>query len=190
MSVKLKHNISSWDRLKLNYWGIPKCGNTSVKYALAAASELKLQALDDICVWVHKESLTQYITPQQAIENGFRNFTVIRNPLDRFMSMHKDICRREPLSKIVGNDKSINNFLNYLEKTNDDKRNVHFRSQCYFIAQGDKVIPDILSYADIEQMLNTKIEHLNSIEKQYDITDEQKNRVYNIFQKDYELLGF
>ena len=33
MSVK-KYNISKWDNLNVNYWGITKSGNTSIKFAL------------------------------------------------------------------------------------------------------------------------------------------------------------
>lgn len=190
MSVKLRHNISSWDSLKLNYWGLPKCGNTSIKYALAKASELKLQKVDDTCVWVHKENLTKYITPQQAIQNGFKNFTVVRDPIERFISMYKDIHRREQLGRKIGKNKSINTFLKYLEKTPDEKRDVHFRSQCYFLVHNEKVIPDILTYDEIEAMLNVKLEKLNTIKSEVKMTDEQKNKVHELFIDDYKKLGF
>jgi len=28
------YNVTSWDKLKVNYWAIPKCGNTAVKKSL------------------------------------------------------------------------------------------------------------------------------------------------------------
>ena len=58
--LKLKYNISKWADLKINFWGIPKCGNTSVKYALLKKSGVDGKK-DDVMKWVHNHNAAVYI---------------------------------------------------------------------------------------------------------------------------------
>lgn len=190
MSVKLKYNISCWPDLKINYWGIPKCFNTSIKYALAEKSNKKLEKIDDTCKWIHQESLLHYIDRETALENNYINITLTRNPFDRFLSLCKDVQRRKSLGNKIGSKYSVDSVLNYIERTTEKKRDVHFRSQCYYICHGNKIIPDILAIEEFEDLIKTKVKKLNSIEKTIILTDEQKKRVYNLFKNDFELLRY
>lgn len=190
MSVKLKYNISHWQELNINYWGITKCYNTSIKYALAEKTNKNLKQVDNTCEWVHDQKLIRYIDRNTALKNGCINIALTRNPFDRFISLYKDVHRRKTLSKKVGSKISIDSVLNYIERTNEEKRDVHFRSQCYYICENDKIIPDVITINEFEKMINTKVKKLNSIDQSVVLTDEQRKRVYNLFQKDFELLGY
>lgn len=183
-TLKLKHNITQWDILKLNYWGITKAGNTSMKLALLRASGIGVSSDDDSNAKIHSVNYITYITPETANLNGYRNFTVVRNPYDRFVSMYKDSQKRPNILGTKG-IKTINELLNKIENTKDKNRNVHLRSQSYFIV-------DDIEYFDLDdihrigQELNLDIPHTNSIEQDVILTEAQKERVYNIYKEDFE----
>jgi hypothetical protein len=200
-TTKLKYNISCWNSLKLNYWGITKCGNTSIKHALITVSNsiVQEQKTDKHGAdsWVHNEKNALYIDTKTALLNGNTNFTVVRNPYDRFISMYKDTQRRH--SHFFRRYKnvsvaSINDLITFIEGISDNDREVHFRSQCYYITDKDRILPsivfDVNDAESIEKFLNTKVQRMNSINNQIELNEEQKQRVFRIYQKDFELLGY
>jgi hypothetical protein len=199
--TKLKYNISCWDALKLNYWGITKCGNTSIKHSLIMASNtVILEQKPDkhgANSWVHSEKNVLYISSEAALSNGNINFTVTRHPYDRFISMYKDTQRRHNHFFRKHKDlrvSSINDLITFVENIPDDRREVHFRSQCYYITEKDHILPsivfDINDTERIENTLRTKVEKMNSINTQIHLNEEQKQKVFRIYQKDFELLGY
>lgn len=201
MSIKIRYNISQWDHLKLNYWGITKCGNTSVKYSLIQSSGLKnvykkadASGADS---WIHNEKNAKYIDRETALKNGYLNFTVVRNPYDRFLSMYKDVLRRGPhfFKKKAHNIKSPSDLLDFISKIPDHKREVHFRSQCYFITNEkgdllvDKII-DVNNASEISDITKFKIETKNSIQKNITLDEKDRKRVYEIYKNDFNKLGY
>jgi len=172
----VKYVIYSFDDLKINYWGITKCANTSVRKALQ-----------------QKQKTFRNITPKQAIESDYYNFTVIREPVERFISMYKwnltnpDLCYlAEPLD--------IDSLLEMIQKQNDADRNVHFRTQSYFIEHQNKVIPALYGVhqlSEIEQKLGIQIPRLNqsrlTTEKPVSLSEKQLNTIEQIYKTDFNI---
>lgn len=185
--LKLLYNISTWDKIGLNFWGVPKAGNTSIKYLLHQVSGNDILESDDKTQWVHNHEFTTYISPNQAIDNGFANIAVTRNPYKRFISMWKDVERRGP--EFAVSCKTVDEFLFYLENTLDKKRNVHFRTQRYFLHENVKCI-DITDTDALQIYLNHPIPHKNILKGVIELSDRQKERVYNVYKNDFEYLGY
>lgn len=187
--IKLTYNISTWEKLGVNFWGIPKVGNTSIKYLLHYKSGNPMQPDDDKNQWVHHIKNTSYITPEQAESNGYKNVAVIRNPYDRFMSMWKDVKRRRRLFGIKNCD-IIEDLVKILEETKDKKRNIHFRSQCYFLKIDNIECIDIHNTERLQSFFEMEIPHKNSIKDDVYMSDEIGERVYEIFKDDFIKLGY
>ena len=183
--IKLTYNISSWSKLKFNFWGITKAGNTSIKYLLHQKSENDMRTDDNTNQWVHHIKNTQYITPEEAVQNGFNNFTITRNPYDRFESMFKDVQRRSGLMG-MSHCKTPEQFIAFLEETPDEKRNVHFRSQCYFIKNSDILHMDINDTEKLSNFFECEIPHKNYIKESIKIDNKLRERVYKVYSNDFK----
>lgn len=178
-SVKLKYNIASFPTLRVNFWAIPKCGNTTLKFALirtnnpAAFDLMRSQGKthDDIEQWVHQAGNCAYITPETANSNGFVNFTVVRDPIDRFTSGYQDFTQKRPMHKMVGSKYFVNEFeklrkkptmehlLEILQNTTDAERDMHFKSQTSYCAQAKDLL--VLSLGSVAE--NISLVHSNII---------------------------
>lgn len=170
MSVKLTYSICTIG--DANFWAIPKCGNTTIKYlmlqkyGLAVTSDVN----DEIYKWVHSESRMRYITPDEANSNGKYNFTFVRNKVDRFVSLYKDFCiRRKDIPEIYG--LSPHELLQYLlVNRNERSLNIHCRSISYFLEQFT---------GDIFRIEDYKEDRLNYINQELNISSELKELVEN-----------
>lgn len=147
--IKLQYGITCWPDHKLNYWGIPKCGSTSVLWMLHSDND---PPVDFDPTWIHRKQVVNYIDKGTALSNGFKNFATIRNPYTRVESMWKDFCNLRPtlLPKCSGLSfiEFINNII--VKSTDTLETNIHLRSQCYFIG---KRIEDDYGY-DYEILVN------------------------------------
>jgi len=188
IDLKGKFNITTWPNLKINFWGIPKCGNTSMKYALLVNSGIDGKK-DEVMKWVHNHGGAKYIDTKTARNNGFQNVTITRNPYDRFVSMYKDVLRRPQMFKL-NSVKSVDSFLKVL--SNKSVKDMHFKTQCEFIAIDNTIIPDIVLDLDTldENFMNLNIQKYNFINKEVILTAEQKQKVYELYRQDFELLGY
>jgi hypothetical protein len=138
MSLKLKHNITEWPRWKLNFVGIPKCGNTMMKYDLLG--QPNVVDLHDSNADLHQEHRARYITPEEANQNDFQTFTIIRNPIDRVKSMWRDFHGKR--NGLLGQrDMTFEDFVDKVIVPSDDSENtnVHLRSMHYFIKDIDVI---------------------------------------------------
>jgi hypothetical protein len=147
--------------------------------------------------WIHNENNANYINIDTALSNGNKNFTVVRNPYDRFISMYKDTQRRHDHFFRKNKDaqiKTIDDLISFIEKIPDENREVHFRSQSSFISKKNKILPsfmfDINDVNGIETFLGVDVKHMNSINTKVELNLAQKKRVFSIYQKDFELLGY
>jgi hypothetical protein len=193
MNVKDRFNITQWHKHKINFWGVPKCGNTSVKASLIKDSTSDTLEVDEISAWAHSEKYCEYITNKEAISNGYMNISVVRHPVDRSVSMYSDVRRRGV--NFFGIPRDVvdwYSFLSYLTRIPDHKRNVHFRSQTYFLSVNDKLFDGkIYDLKNIESLfcdLGIGPLHANKTERFG--TGLDIDLVYRIYKQDFDKFGF
>ena len=112
----------------------------------------KVVDLHDSNAEIHQEHRARYITPEQANQNDFQTFTIIRNPIDRVRSMWRDFHGKR--NGLLGQrDMSFEDFVDKVIVPSDDTENtnVHLRSMHYFIKDIKNptlVLLDDLNYQD------------------------------------------
>jgi hypothetical protein len=181
MNVKLTYNIVQIG--PCNFWAIPKCGNTTIKYLLFKKYQSRVvQRLDDEAnQWVHLETIGNYITPLDANHNGKYNFTVVRDPIERFKSLYSDFCmvRKDAIQEIKG--MSVDQLITYISKAENEKNlNIHLRSQMYFLKA---FRGDVFNLADLD--LPQKLNQTNTT---VELTDTQKERILKMWEPDLTFL--
>jgi len=180
--IRQAYNISQFPKLQVNYWGIPKCANTTLKYILLRTENPTLveqfdRKKENRAVnidgnpnrgWVHQKC--HYITPVQASQNGFTNFTALRDPVQRAYSMHGNSLSRPARVSASGsnafkqtitrlfqkhqNRPSLIEFLKIVGQFSDEDRNIHYRSQKSYCLVDDIIKLDV-------EMLSSTIQHVH-----------------------------
>lgn len=192
MNIKRQYNITQWNDYKLNYWAIPKCANTAIKTALSNL-QYKEKMLYSKVKWVHNPDNVMYIDRDTAKQNNYYNFSVTRNPYDRFISLYKDQGLRRPMFKNIKNI-SIDTFLENLEQYNLDK-DPHTRLQTKYIFDDNKLLVDkVMDVSEAKKYLqsfNLELNYANKTQElNISLNDAQKQKVYNIYKEDFEKLGY
>lgn len=198
------YNITRWDTHNVNYWGITKCGNTSVKGALlgkyvnrrpfqktglmqANGSSLYKESSKN----VHEGINSKYISRDDALSNGYANFTLIRNPIDRFKSFLSDFNRRDPSYYGFNQKHTIDEFLTHLENTTDVERDTHLKSQVCHIFRGSKLLVENIFVLErinkLEDFLSVRIAKLNSTDSDIDLNETHIQRLKCIYADDFSL---
>lgn len=197
-NINLKnYNITHWPNHNLNYWGIPKCANTSVKYALMDRD------LDNInskkpYAWIHNTGIQNYIDPSRAISNNCINFTLVRNPISRTLSLYRDIVfkRNKKLSVAkkfnIDGSETLHDFLDILEQNID--KNPHFYPQSNFISNNNILLVDnIFKLEEINQLekfLQRDIPLTNATNNKITFNSEHTKRIKNLYNTDFDLLQY
>ena len=201
MKELMIQNITSWEKLNVNYWGIPKSGNSSVKKKLIESSTDIHEVDDSIHTYdhhiYHSIAVCKYITKKEAISNGFTNFTLVRNPYNRFISMFKDLKRTgtDYFSIKEKNVNTVDNLLHFIENTETSNLNYHFRSQSSFVFVNGKIAAEkvfkLEEMKKLELFLNLgKFDIVNKIDADIVLTEKQKEKIYDIYHKDFKLFGY
>ena len=174
-SVKITYNIASIGNC--NFWGITKCGNTTIKYKLLKKFRPDLlRKVNDVCRWVHHPDFMPYLTPAQANSNGKYNFTFIRNPIFRFESMYKDFgLRRQLRGNIIDSPEKLLDTLRGV-KQDEASANVHLRSISYFLKD---FTGDIFDINDLDGI------KINQTKKNYKINSKLKEEVTKLWIDDF-----
>jgi hypothetical protein len=197
----MNYNITEWPEFSINYWGITKCAHTSVKMALSrsrpkkfaltcARSDINFKSVLDQ-LWIHYDfSLCNYITPQQAAENTYENITVIRHPVERFISQFHFIRKCNALNILnVPKAASYDELLDVIEAGVD--LDIHFRSQCSFIYNDSNLLVDrIFTVENIKQLedyLGVIIPHYNKTNKTALLPQHTLARLQKVFKEDFVL---
>lgn len=181
MNIKLTYSIVQIG--PCNFWAIPKCGNTTIKYLLYKRYQPRsIRPLDNEAnEWVHLQTIGNYITPLDANHNGNYNFTVVRDPVERFRSLYSDFCvvRKHAIPEIKG--MSIDELITYISKADNERTlNIHLRSQMYFLKA---FRGDVFNLADLD--LPQKLNHTNNT---VELTDRQKQRILKMWEPDLTFL--
>lgn len=188
-------NISYWPKLGVNYWGITKCANSTVKthlYELEYQKEFEFTKETKI----HSSSLINYITEDEALRNNLKNFTVTRNPYDRFSSIYRYMILSRPKRGAkagLNKDMSIDGLLSFIENTLDNERDVHLKTQCSFITTNDIIIIDSKRISDdwpFDFLAPSGFKNKSSNQEKIIFTTNQKNRIWKLYKEDFERFGY
>ena len=179
-------NITVWPTLGYNFWGITKCANTAIKthlYELATGTKFT----DEKHTRIHGSKGIIYASKQEAMENGLRNFSVTRNPYDRFLSMYSDmILSRPKRGRKAGldPDMTVDDLLDFVQAaTNLD---VHLRTQSSFIPAHKFLTFDVKQLATWPLALEpVKQKRHPSKVKHIGLNTLQRERVYEIYKEDF-----
>lgn len=184
---KIKYNISVWDQYQLNYWAIPKCANTSIKVALSGYNADPNKPGHKV-KWVHNPDNVTYVSRDTALNNGYKNFTVIRHPYDRVVSLYKDFGLRRPWFE---SNPTVDSFIDQARTRIDP----HTKSMSDYLYDNDQLLVDEVV------MLDDALEYL----KQYglklkvfnktdiltvNLTDSQKQKIFDWYAQDFDKFGF
>jgi len=187
---KKEANVTAWPSLGINFWGITKCANTTIKIHFWQL-ENKSSFLLSKSTKIHSPQYSNYLTYMEAKRNKYVNFTVTRHPYSRFISMYNYLIHAIPkrgetagLSRTM----TIDEVLDYIETTPDDKRDVHLRSQNSFIKTKKIVWVDSLKLHN-EWPLNCPapsfISNPTKDKNVKNLNRNQRSRVHKIFREDF-----
>jgi hypothetical protein len=166
---------------KLIFIHIPKNAGTSI---------IKAMGVENVCM---DKTIEEYKEHYGNYWNEYKKFTVVREPIDRFISAYKfarmdesgwfsatgeEGLEKHPHYKFC-NEMNINQYVSYLYK-NPEKFNRSIMPQTFFVSNEDeeKEIDYYVRYEnlleDLQKIGIDKIEKLNSSK----IKDEQNNKTY------------
>ena len=195
--LKIQYNISVWPTKKVNFWGVTKCGNTSVKTALIGDKKMISSDMYSVNVNAHNPCYARYVNKNTALTNNNRNFTLVRNPYDRCLSMYKDFVLKRPNHRIKHHNVSrinmtFDDFLQQILTNIED--DVHTRSQTSFLLHnGVLAVNNIFKLENIkplESFLDIKLPHLNKTKGNVHLSDTHKVLIYEKYKKDFDYLGY
>ena len=186
---------------KLIFIHIPKNAGTSI---------IKALGVENLCM---DKTIEQYKEHYGDYWNEYKKFTVVREPIDRFISAYKfarmdesgwfSATGEEGLEKHhhyeLCNEMNINEYISYLYK-NPEKFNRWISPQTFIISNknGEKEIDYYVRYEnlleDLQKIGIDKIEKLNSSkikdEKTIELTKKSKNILYEIYDIDYQNFSY
>jgi chondroitin 4-sulfotransferase 11 len=186
---------------KLIFIHIPKNAGTSI---------IKALGVENLCM---DKTIEQYKEHYGDYWNEYKKFTVVREPIDRFISAYKfarmdesgwfSATGEEGLEKHhhyeLCNEMNINEYVSYLYK-NPEKFNRWISPQTFIISNenGEKEIDYYVRYEnlleDLQKIGIDKIEKLNSSkikdEKTIELTKKSKNILYEIYDIDYQNFSY
>lgn len=197
--LKQQYNITTWPNKKLNFWGITKCANTSIKYALLENIDIK----DDITHpnnHIHNPNNVRYISKEEALQNRFVNFSITRNPYDRCISLYKDFILKRNDIKLKGvkiDRESINSFDKFVETmlcNENVRKEIHFRTQSSFLSFNSNIcvdnIFDMYDTKNIENFIKTPLTTLNKSPGDITLNKKNKEIIFRLYEEDFKNLGY
>ena len=186
---------------KLIFIHIPKNAGTSIIKAMGVENLYMDKTIEE-----YKEHYGDYW-------NEYKKFTVVREPIDRFISAYKfarmdesgwfSATGEEGLDKHhhyeLFNEMNINEYVYYIYK-NPEKFNRWISPQTFIILNenGEREIDYYVRYEnlleDLQKIGIDKIEKLNSSkikdEKTIELTNKSKNQLYQIYNIDYQNFSY
>lgn len=186
---------------KLIFIHIPKNAGTSI---------IKAMGLENLYM---DKSIKEYKEHYGDYWNEYKKFTVVREPIDRFISAYKfarmdesgwfSATGEEGLEKHhhyeLCNDMNINEYVSYLY-TNKKEFNRWISPQTFIVSNenGEREIDYYVRYEnlleDLQKIGIDKIEKLNSSkikdDKTIELTKKSKNQLYQIYDIDYQNFSY
>lgn len=186
---------------KLIFIHIPKNAGTSI---------IKAMGVENLYM---DKTIKEYKEHYEDYWNEYKKFTVVREPIDRFISAYKfarmnesgwfSATGEEGLEKHhhyeLCNEMNINEYISYLYK-NPEKFNRWTAPQTFIISNenGEREIDYYVRYEnllkDLQRIGIDKIEKLNSSKikdyKTIELTKKSKNMLYQIYDIDYQNFSY
>ena len=186
---------------KLIFIHIPKNAGTSI---------IKAMGLENLYM---DKSIKEYKEHYGDYWNEYKKFTVVREPIDRFISAYKfarmdesgwfSATGEEGLEKHhhyeLCNEMNINEYVSYLY-TNKKEFNRWIAPQTFIVSNenGEREIDYYVRYEnlleDLQKIGIDKIEKLNSSkikdDKTIELTKKSKNQLYQIYDIDYQNFSY
>jgi len=195
--------ITHWPELNINYWAIHKNATSSIMAHLVSITSdidvAEFNRSDDMQAKHIVREQQRYIDKNDALTNGCKNLTVVRDPFDRLESCYKMF--KHPLNEThkVGASKAgfkvdwnEEDFLNYIELhfTKNLRGNKHFAKQISFIHNADNMDYIVkLEQLNEQWPLEDKPTFtLNKTTNQTTSLDRQ--RVRDLYEEDYRIFGY
>ena len=194
------------DKMKIIFIHIPKTGGTSIESALDCITKENGYGV------VNNKAMQHYNWKdyKNKYQNKFKNyykFTVVRNPYDKVLS---DYYWLKNVAKIdIDNfqNKNFDQYLSYCEEIvkkklyNKTKYHDHFLPQHKFIYDDNDnlMINKILRFENFEYITkfikirykkDVKCLNKNNNSNKIILNQNQKNKIYEIYNKDFTLLSY
>ena len=200
-----------------HYISIPKVANTSIKICIAFSLNL-LTNSDKLKIQQQPNLIHKLNTKKVNLSNfdqEFYEFTLLRDPIERFISFYKDKILgngwtdtiRERYMKIYGlnPNQDIDNHIKVICDIPDDHSEIHFRSQSQIIKQSKlsknlkifsynnfQLFKDYLAKS-IKKKFNKEIYPLGHFQRSkqstpISLSSVSINRLRSRYKNDYELI--
>lgn len=202
-----------YNNLHVVYHGIPKNASTSVKNALYEYEHG--YEFEGNKQWVHKGnekggSIYPTIDMIHTTYINWYHFTVVRNPVDRFLSFYNDLfagttnIRHNIPPFYIDNNvklepKPVDEVLDMIEWFNDEECDEHFASQSSFVHVDESFI-NVIKMEDLNtgwnkvcNDINVEYKSLSVYNKSVntvELTSEQKARIYQRYNDDFTKFGY
>lgn len=192
---------------KLIFIHIPKCGGTSIEAALDTQYELNGYGLENKKAIQHYEWKDYKNKLGSNIFNNYYKFSICRHPYTKVISDYFWLKYTVHFQYDNFQEKTFDQYLNYCEYIVKNKlynlTNVHdhFKPQyTYTFNENNKLMVNELfrfeAFNYIKEFMknkfNVNVNHLNKkvINKEIKLTLSQKNKIYEIYKKDFTLLEY
>jgi len=201
-------NMSSWisDERKIIFIHLTKTGGSSIEKILKTQADfrpLKDTILKDFSQW---KSMVNHEPDLEDKMKTYTIFTIVRNPVDRFISAYNDFFHTRNKQVYVDADVSITNAIN--EKDTMRGKYIGFYAHAY-VPMVDSLPP--LSYIDyvlrfehyakdVNMVLRdlgieykSQIPHVRKsrhVVGRRNLTRQQRKKLYQYFKEDYIAFGY
>lgn len=201
---KQKYFITTYPYFKLNYWAIPKCGNTAIKFSLmnpTVPSNYNTDSIYKKMKSMHNVKNIKTIDITEAQRNQFINFTVTRHPYNRVLSLFKDFGVRRPWKgAFSGKQVTLDRFIKLLciEWCDDSVvKNHHAFSQNYYVTdlQNCNLLVDkVIDINNLDSFLLSKgiVPKMFNKSQPLDIKlkDNHKELIYERYKDDFRMFNY
>ena len=188
---------------------VPKTGGTTIEKGMNLMGSRNGYGIIKNTVFQHFTSNEVKQLLGDRIFNFYDKISIVRNPYDRFISEYY-WCKIDGVG--YKSNQSFNEFIDYVEKCVKEKNfyetiyHDHFIPQWMYICINDEItnqekiaVDHLLRFENFDNVKNffmknyavsLKHENYNSLNKDFELNNNQKKRIYNIYKKDFELLGY
>jgi hypothetical protein len=209
------------DKYKFVYVSNPKAGCTTLKLLL---SRWHLEDPNFSAKNLHNRNVLPLLTPAKLtreerdsiLKGDYFIFSFVRHPVSRILSayyskiVNNKFQKKEILSAMghckddITHQIGLDEFIDVLEKTSDNKMNPHWRPQYLnllighvpynYIGKLENLCEDINAIREKIAVPDYSIPWKNKINKKIkineDLTENLKTRIETIYDKDYEIFGY